>query len=205
MTGSCVYCCSERSCLTCICIPHDRTQDLYEKYFVIHASTPERLANNSSVDYKAHTLVDLDGAALRGLPRPGTIELFSFCLAPAEYTIQAIDTAGDGWWGGAYYSVVVNGATVIHEEMTASTRQSTTFTVSPSVAPHTSFFENKATHGGGGALFWADEPPKNAERYRNDSTSNAASYGDYVATPARELAATGNGRNTTTIGEITDR
>ena len=123
---------------------------------------------------------------------------FSFCLAPAEYTIEAIDTASDSWWGGAYYSVFANGDEAIREEMEASTRQSTiVFTVSRSTASRTSSSENKALQGGG-AIFWEDEPPGNTERYRNESTPNIALYEDDVATPARALSVVTNSRRRTT-------
>jgi hypothetical protein len=105
--------------------------------------------------------------------------------------IQAIDTVGDGWWGGALYTVIVNGETVIHEEMnsTSSTRQSTVFSVALPASARIAFSENKASRGGGGAVFWEDTPPEFLEDYRNESDSNTALYGDFAATPARTLSA----------------
>lgn len=172
----------------CVCMCICRTQSRYDKYFVIQPSAPEGLAD-SSVEYEAHDSVDLDGVALRGLPSPSTVSKFSFCLAPGEYTVQAIDKGGDSWWGGVY-SVIIGGGTLVHEEMSASAIQNTTFMVSHYVAPRTTFSKNQALHGGGGAAFWEDGSPENAERYRNEGTSNKALYEPFVGTPARSLVAT---------------
>jgi predicted outer membrane repeat protein len=148
---------------------------------------------------------------MRGLPFPSSVTKSTFCVPPGDFTLHAVDTAGDGWWGGAYYSLILGGATVIQEEMgqISSTKQSTTFTVALPKSAFTTFTGNTAPQGGGGAIFWEDVPTENIERYRNKSTSNAARYGDYVATPARELLmATGDatsGRNTTTTDEAANR
>ena len=87
----------------------------------------------------------------------------------------------------AYYSVIVDDATVLHEKMgrTSASRQSTSFEVVLPMSARTALSENAASQGGGGAVFWEDTPPENLEQYR--SSSNSALYGDYVATPARVL------------------
>ena len=141
---------------------------------------------------------------MRGLPSSSSLRKFSWCVGPGEYVLHAIDQAGDGWYGGAYYTVIVDGVVAVREEMATSMMQTTTVTVLESIASRTSFSENKAMQGGGGALFWEDAPPEHTESYRNKSASNAALYGDYVATPTRELATLGSvfdftsGHNTTT-------
>jgi hypothetical protein len=66
----------------------------------------------------------------------------------------------------------------------------------------TTFVNNTALQGGGGAVFWEDEPPKNTERYRNESMSNTALYGDYVATPARQLVAANYSHRTVSGGSM---
>ena len=128
---------------------------------------------------------------MHGLPTPGTVNVFSFCVSPTEYTIHAIDEASDGWWGGAYYSVRVNGTTVVNEQMghTSSSRQNSTFTVSLPSNARTVFVDNKALAGGGGAVFWKDQEPENTNRFRNSSVSNTALFGNYAATPVRSLSA----------------
>ena len=126
---------------------------------------------------------------MRGLPVTGSMTKFTFCAPPGEYTMHAVDAAGDGWWGGAYYALLIDGALIAHEEMISSSRQSTTFTVNLPQSARTVFAENSASLGGGGAVFWADLPPQNIENYRNESDSNAAFYGTFVATPKRTLAA----------------
>ena len=134
---------------------------------------------------------DADGKPMQGTPYPGSLKRFQYCIAPGDYTMVAIDNAGDGWWGNAYYSVVVGGTTVIYEEMgrISSSIQSTPFTANLPLSARTTFSENRAPQGGGGALFWEDSPPGNLNNYRNESESNTALYGDYVATPARTLLA----------------
>ena len=88
----------------------------------------------------------------------------------------------------AYYSVIVDDATVLHETMgrTSASRQSTSFEVVLPMSARMALSENAASQGGGGAVFWEDEEPENIENYRSDS--NSALYGDYVATPARVLS-----------------
>ena len=138
---------------------------------------------------------DTDGKPMQGTPYPGSLKRFQYCIAPGDYTMVAIDNAGDGWWGNAYYSVVVGGTTVIYEEMgrISSSIQSTPFTVN--TPARTTFSENKAPQGGGGALFWEDMPPVMNENLRNESESNAALYGDFIATPARVLSTTRHSYN----------
>jgi hypothetical protein len=145
-------------------------------------------AFGDSLGYDANSF-DFYNAEMRGLPSAGSLAKFSWCVEPGEFILHAVDTAGDGWWGQAYYSVLVDGVTVVREEMnqTSSTNQSAPFTVALPTSARTEFTDNKAMQGGGGAIFWADVSPENVERYRNESTSNTALYGDYVATPAREL------------------
>ena len=160
---------------------------MFEKFFVINQIDDVF----SEMDYENSVSVDFHGTPMHGLPFPNTLTKFTFCLSPGNnYTLHAVDAAGDGWWGGARYSVIVGGATVIDEEMAASIRQSTAFTVSRSGALKTSFSANRASQGGGGAIFWEDVPPGDTENYRNSSKPNTALYGDYAATPARELVAT---------------
>lgn len=95
----------------------------------------------------------------------------------------------------AYYSVIVDDETVLHETMgrTSASRQSTSFEVVLPMSARTALSENAASQGGGGAVFWEDEEPENIENYRSDS--NSALYGDYVATPARALSATNRSYN----------
>ena len=142
---------------------------------------------------------DADGKPMRGTPYPSSLKRFQYCVAPGDYTIVAIDNAGDGWWGNAYYSVVVGGTTVIYEEMgrISSSIQSTPFTANLPLSARTTFSENRAPQGGGGALFWEDSPPGNLNNYRNESESNTALYGAYVATPARTLLARNHSFKTT--------
>ena len=176
------------------------TNNYYEKYFILQKANEAE----DDADYGAAS-IDLNKVQMRGTPTPGTVNLFSFCVKPAEYTIHAVDEAADGWWGGAYYEVSVDGMPVIQEEMnrTSSTRQTKGFTVALSQSAFTSFTENMALRGGGGAIFWEDEPPQNTEQYRNESTSNIALYGNYTATPARELTTTVQSYNTTSGGSMT--
>ena len=135
---------------------------------------------------------DYNGDAMCGLPLSSTVQKFSFCCAPDDYVVHAVDTAGDGWWGGAYYSVIVDGVTVVREEMgsLSSSVQSTMFSVALPSSTRTAFSKNRAPHGGGGALFWEDVPPAEMESYRDYDEENVALYGDYAATPARALSAT---------------
>ena len=143
-------------------------------------------AFGDSLGYDANSF-DFYNAEMRGLPSAGSLAKFSWCVEPGEFILHAVDTAGDGWWGGAYYTVLVDGVTVVREEMNqTSSRQSTSFTVALPESARTKFLSNKALQGGGGAIFWVDEPPGNMEQYRN--SSNTALYGDYVATPARVLS-----------------
>ena len=95
----------------------------------------------------------------------------------------------------AYYSVIVNDATVLHEKMgrTSASRQSTSFEVVLPTSARTALSENAASQGGGGAMFWEDKEPENLETYRTNS--NTALYGDYAATPARVLSATSHSYN----------
>ena len=134
---------------------------------------------------------DFDGTTMRGLPFPGSLRKFGYCVSPGHYTMTAIDTQADGWWGGARYSVIVDGAVVLDEEMgnRSSSVQSTGFTVVLPLSARTAFSENRASQGGGGAMFWDMVPPENLNNYRNTSGSNSALYGDYVATPATSLVA----------------
>jgi len=160
----------------------------YEKYVVIQAS--ESFVGGSEPDYDAAT-TDFNGARMYGLPVANSLQRFSFCAVPGEYMIHSIDTAGDGWYGGGTYTVMVDGTIVIQEEMTSPSIQSTTFDVVLPTSARTHFAENKALRGGGGAIFWETIPPRNSERYRNQSDPNTAIYGAFAATPARTLAATG--------------
>ena len=162
---------------------------MFEKYFVINQVNEN---SSTATDYEGIVSVDFYSSPMRGLPFPSSLTKFTFCVPPGEYTFHAIDSAGDGWWGGARYALIVDGAAAIDEEMnrTSSTRQSTAFTVALPRSARTAFSENKASSGGGGAIFWTDEPPTHTERYRNESTSNKALYGPFVGTPARSLAAT---------------
>lgn len=152
--------------------------------------TSDNSDDDSGVAYDAAS-VDYNGDSLRGLPLSSTVRKFSFCCAPGEYVFHAIDTAGDGWWGDAYYSVIIDGITVVQEEMgsSSSSIQSANFTVALPQSARTVFSMNNASMGGGGAIFWEDTPPENVEIFRSGS-SNIALYGDYAATPARTLSAT---------------
>ena len=153
----------------------------------------DAVQHSDSVNYDAHSS-DFNSVGMHGLPNAGSLTKFSFCCAPGEYSIHAIDTANDGWWGGAHYSVLIDGATVVHEEMnrTSSSRQTSSFEVAlPPSSARTNFSSNKALQGGGGAIFWDNAPPKNVEFYRGIvAESNSALYGGFVATPARNLTAT---------------
>ena len=135
---------------------------------------------------------DFEGKAMRGVPFASSLQKFSFCVAPGDYTMHAIDTHGDGWWGGARYYVYRNGAVIVYEEMgtRSSSWQSTRISVALQPSARTTLSNNRALQGGGGAIFWEHEPPGNIKRYRNESSSNKALYGNYVATPARTLLAT---------------
>ena len=157
------------------------------------------------MDYGAASF-DFNDEAMRGLPYVSAIQKFSFCAVPGEYTMHAIDVGGDAWWGGAYYSVIVDGETVLHEQMgqASSTKQSTTFAVTLPVSARTAFSENKAPQGGGGAIFWEDIEPENLESYRNESGSNEAAYGKYAATPARAFIATSQTYNATSGSSMTN-
>ena len=157
----------------------NRWGGIWEKYFVIQKANE---LNNSSTYEDAS--VDFDGTLMNGSPLSSTTRRFSFCLEPGEYTLSAIDTQGDGWWGGAFYLLVVDGVTVVREEMgrLSPSKQSVPFTIA---RPRTAFAANKAPEGGGGALFWSVVQPENSEQYRNESDSNEAAYGSYIATPAR--------------------
>ena len=176
---------------------------MYEKFFVINQIDDDSAVTN----YQGSASDDFYGAPMRGLPWPSSVTIFSYCVPPGDYTVHAVDTAGNGWWGGSFYSVIIDGANVMQEEMgrASSTRQSTTFTVALSQSGVTAFAENTALHGGGAAIFWQERQPANVERYRNESTSNVALYGDYVATPARELVATNYSFQTVSgVGMVTN-
>ena len=175
----------------------------YDKFFVIQDAADASL--NESVDYGAASF-DFNDAAMRGLPFASSIQKFSFCAVPGEYTLHAIDVGGHGWWGGAFYVVAVDGETVLHQEMgqTSSSTQSTTFTVALPESARTSFSENKAPHGGGGAVFWEDVEPENLNLYRDESGSNKAAYGNYAATPARAFFATSQTYNATSGSSMTN-
>ena len=162
-----------------------RSLGIYDKFFVVQDAAG--LSLNQSVDYDTASF-DFNGAAMHGLPFASSIQKYSFCAVPGDYTIHAVDNGGHGWWGGAFF-VAVGGETVLHQEMgqTSSSKQSTTFTVTLSESARTSFSENKAVSGGG-AMFWEDVEPDRLEAYRNTSGSNEAAYGAYVATPIRTLS-----------------
>ena len=177
---------------------------MYEKYFVVQASADVDVDSFDSIDYDTYS-VDANGDAMRGYPLGGSVKKISFCLAPGEYTLHAIDDAGHGWWNNAYYSVLVNGAHVIDEKMgsTSVSRQTTSFMVTSPSSARTAFSENKASTGGGGALFWYDASPENVETYRSDSDSNTAVYGDFIATPGRSLSSTSSSYDTTSGDSMT--
>ena len=164
-----------------------RSQNLYEKYFVIQEANS--VVNGTTLDYESTDVsADAYGARMHGLPFARSMDKFTFCAPPGEYVMHAVDAGDDGWWGGAHYSLLVDGALVAHEEMVSSSKQSTTFTVRLPQSARTSFSKNNAPLGGGGAAFWTDVKPSNLEQYRDGSDSNAAFYGDFVATPKRTLA-----------------
>ena len=179
------------SCHTAGCITSCLSlfRETYKEKYTILQSVADTLLNGS-VDYDSASF-DFDGDSMHVLPAPNTVTNASFCVAPGEYVIHAVDGADDGWWGGAYYSVLIDGALVIHEEMgrQSSSKQSAAFSVALSPSARTVFSENKAPRGGGGFVFWEDVPPNNIENYRNTSDSNEAAYGDYAATPIRTLSA----------------
>ena len=56
-------------------------------------------------------------ATVTAVPFPGSLRKLTFCLAPGDYTLMAIDTQDGGWWGGAKYWVSVEGTVVVDEEM----------------------------------------------------------------------------------------
>ena len=146
--------------------------------------------NGTTPDYEsADVSTDVYGARMHGMPFARSMTKYTFCAAPGEYVMHAVDAADDGWWGGARYSLVVDGALVAHEEMVSSSKQSTAFAVRLPQSARTSFSKNNASLGGGGAAFWTDVEPNNLEQYRDESDSNAALYGDFAATPKRTLAA----------------
>ena len=62
---------------------------------------------------------------------------------------------------------------------------------------------NKALHGGGGAVFWEEEPPANIDLYVNESASNTALFGDFCATPAQKLVAVNRSRYSAVSGHVT--
>ena len=161
-----------------------RYLNFFEKYFIIQQGVDV----NASVGYD-DSAIDSNGDSLRGEPLSSTIQKFSFCVTPGAYTIHAIDKANDGWWGGAHYSVLVGGTTVVREEMgiSSSSKQSTTFDVALPTSARTVFSDNNAPTGGGGVVFWNDRVPESIENYRNKSGSNTALYGSFVATPAKYL------------------
>jgi predicted outer membrane repeat protein len=173
--------------------PFHRENNLYEKYFTIEKATNfsqvsnSGMVSNSSMDYDEAS-VDFEGVRMRGLPFAGMMRKFSFCAVPGEYTLHAIDAGADAWWGGAAYAVVVNGVTVVREEMRHSSKQSNTFSVILPASSHTRFDKNSASRGGGGAVFWENAPPGHIESYRQDSDSNSAMYGDFIASPSRALS-----------------
>ena len=182
--------CERNIVVVCPSLVPPRINEIYEKYFVVQNARDT--FPGDSVDYESNS-VDFNNDEMRGLPAAGALSKFSFCCAPGEYSINAIDTVGDGWWGGAYYSVLVDGVAVVREEMnrTSSSRQTTPFTVTLPPSARTNFTSNKALQGGGGAMFWDNAPPENAERYREkNGESNVALYGGFAATPARNLTAT---------------
>ena len=146
------------------------------------------------MDYDA-AAIDFYDIAMHGYPLEGSVRKASFCAAPGEYTLHAIDKGNDGWWGGAFYSVMVAGEAVVREEMTSSRRQSTAFTVVRPLSAITAFSENQARQGGGGALFWKDKPPDINIKTTGDS--NMALYGGFAATPARTLSARSPAYNAT--------
>ena len=164
------------------------SSNYYEKYAIIQSAT-DTFVDDTVNSYP--NSFDSNGVPMYALPFPSSVTKSSFCLEPGEYVIHAVDGAGDGWWGGAHYTVLEDGVLVIHEEMgrRSPSRQSTAFTVALPILATTAFSENKALHGGGGAAFWEDVPPVNIEAYRNKSVSNTAAYGDFAATPARKLSA----------------
>jgi predicted outer membrane repeat protein len=163
-----------------------RSVGVYDKFFIIQHAAGTSF--NTSVGYDDASF-DYNDAAMRGLPFTSSIQKYSFCATPGNYMLHAIDTGGHGWWGGAFYVVVAGGETVLHKEMKSLTKQSTTFTVTlPAESARTSFTENKATRGGGGAIFFEEIQPENLEAYRNESDSNEATYGTYAATPIRTLS-----------------
>ena len=181
-----------------------RSNSLYEKYFIIQR-TDDKSFNESSLSFDDAS-IDFDGTALRGFPLAGSARKFSFCALPGIYRIHTIDANGDGWWRGAY-SVVVNGATVIQDEMgrTSSLTQSTTFNATLPLRANTTLSGNKAPLGGGGGVFWEDTPPQNIETYRKaHGSSNSAKYGNDVATPARTLLATSGSYTTVSGGRMTN-
>lgn len=163
-----------------------RQNNVFEKYFTIEQWSADPLANSSRTGYR-EAAADFNGAKMRGLPFAGMMRMFSFCVAPGDFTIHAMNAGGDAWWGGGY-TVVVNGATVVSEEMHHSTKQSSTFSVSLPPSSKTNFVENAAPRGGGGSVFWTDAPPAHIESYRNESDSDSAMYGDFIATPSRALS-----------------
>ena len=174
--------------------PFHRQNSLYEKYFTIEEATGFSQVNNSSMVSNSsmgygEAAVDFEGVRMRGLPFAGMMRKFSFCAVPGEYTLHAIDEGGDAWWGGTV-AVVVNGATVVREEMRHSSKQSATFSVTLPTSSHTRFAENSASRGGGGAVFWENAPPGHIESYRQDSDSDSAMYGDFIASPPRALSTT---------------
>ena len=191
--------------LSC-CVILSVVRDRWEQYFIISGvGAPVNISGPESSYYTSYSN-DFNGAAMRGYPGSGIARKFSFCIGPGEYTLHAIDTGGHGWWGGAFYSVTVNGAVVINEEMghESSSLESTSFTVVLPLSARTAFTDNKAAHGGGGAVFWEKFPPKNIKNYLDESTSNLALYGDFVATPARELAATNHSYRIISGNSMTD-
>ena len=139
-------------------------------------------------------------ATVTAVPFPGSLRKLTFCLAPGDYTLMAIDTQDDGWWGGAKYWVSVEGTVVVDEEMgiRSSSLQRASFTVTLPQTARTAFQGNEAPQGGGGACFWEDAPPTNMESYRNESR-NTALYGNFSATPARVLPAS---RDTTSYNAV---
>ena len=146
---------------------------------------------------------DFQGTAMRGKPFPASFRKFSFCAAPGDYTLKAVDTEGDGWWSGARYWVVVDGDVVVNEQMGSRSFsiQLSHITVTLPHLARTKLDGNAALKGGGGACFWEDAPPNRIEEYRNDSR-NVALYGNFTATPARTLSASSNVYGTVSGGTM---
>ena len=105
-----------------------------------------------------------NATTVRGSPRSGAVKVDSFCLAGGRYEIQAIDTLGDGWFGGQVRIFVKDARGAILEEIQGPTPfDGWASTVVEFTVPTSSLASiadsNGAPRGGGGLVYWTDVEP----------------------------------------------